>query len=68
MSLIIYDALLATPSYSGTLQQCGSTIDHLKRIIKHKAPSLNQHNAKRRIPRLVLQLSSLRLSKNAFFK
>ncbi|KAM9337515.1 DNA-dependent protein kinase catalytic subunit [Symphorus nematophorus] len=35
----------------GTLQQCGSAIDHLKRIIKHKAPSLNQHNAKRRVPR-----------------
>ncbi|XP_024136141.1 DNA-dependent protein kinase catalytic subunit isoform X1 [Oryzias melastigma] len=35
----------------GTLQQCGAAIDHLKRIIKHKAPSLNQHNAKRRIPR-----------------
>uniref|UniRef100_A0A3B4ZYV0 DNA-dependent protein kinase catalytic subunit n=1 Tax=Stegastes partitus TaxID=144197 RepID=A0A3B4ZYV0_9TELE len=35
----------------GTLQQCGIAIDHLKRIIKHKAPSLNQHNAKRRIPR-----------------
>ncbi|KAM4606662.1 DNA-dependent protein kinase catalytic subunit [Polymixia lowei] len=35
----------------GTLQQCGSAIDHLKRIIKQKAPSLNQHNPKRRIPR-----------------
>lgn len=35
----------------GTLQQCGSAIDHLKRIIKHKAPSLNQQNAKRRVPR-----------------
>uniref|UniRef100_A0A667XYC1 DNA-dependent protein kinase catalytic subunit n=1 Tax=Myripristis murdjan TaxID=586833 RepID=A0A667XYC1_9TELE len=35
----------------GTLQQCGSAIDHLKRIIKYKAPSLNQHNARRRIPR-----------------
>ncbi|XP_023253861.1 DNA-dependent protein kinase catalytic subunit [Seriola lalandi dorsalis] len=35
----------------GTLQQCRSSIDHLKRIIKHKAPSLNQHNAKRRVPR-----------------
>uniref|UniRef100_A0A3B5QIU8 DNA-dependent protein kinase catalytic subunit n=1 Tax=Xiphophorus maculatus TaxID=8083 RepID=A0A3B5QIU8_XIPMA len=35
----------------GTVQQCSSAIDHLKRIIKHKAPSLNQHNAKRRIPR-----------------
>ncbi|XP_070708776.1 DNA-dependent protein kinase catalytic subunit [Pempheris klunzingeri] len=35
----------------GTLQQCRSAIDHLKRIIKHKAPSLNQHSAKRRIPR-----------------
>ncbi|XP_028288750.1 DNA-dependent protein kinase catalytic subunit isoform X2 [Parambassis ranga] len=35
----------------GTLQQCGSAIDHLKRIIKKKAPILNQHNAKRRIPR-----------------
>nr|CBN81784.1 DNA-dependent protein kinase catalytic subunit [Dicentrarchus labrax] len=35
----------------GTLQQCGSAIDHLKRIIKQKAPSLNQHNAKRRVPR-----------------
>ncbi|KAM3860678.1 DNA-dependent protein kinase catalytic subunit [Diretmus argenteus] len=35
----------------GTLQQCGSAIDHVKRIIEHKAASLNQHNAKRRIPR-----------------
>ncbi|XP_039982420.1 DNA-dependent protein kinase catalytic subunit isoform X2 [Xiphias gladius] len=35
----------------GTLQQCRNAIDHLKRIIKHKAPSLNQHNAKRRVPR-----------------
>ncbi|KAF3703361.1 DNA-dependent protein kinase catalytic subunit [Channa argus] len=35
----------------GTLQQCGIAIDHLKRIINKKAPSLNQHNAKRRIPR-----------------
>uniref|UniRef100_A0A3P9NWB4 DNA-dependent protein kinase catalytic subunit n=1 Tax=Poecilia reticulata TaxID=8081 RepID=A0A3P9NWB4_POERE len=35
----------------GTVPQCCSAIDHLKRIIKHKAPSLNQHNAKRRIPR-----------------
>lgn len=35
----------------GTLQQCRSAIDHLKRIIKHKAPSLNQHSAKRRVPR-----------------
>ncbi|XP_008336347.1 DNA-dependent protein kinase catalytic subunit-like, partial [Cynoglossus semilaevis] len=34
----------------GTLQQCKTAIDHLKRIIKHKAPSLNQRNAKRRIP------------------
>uniref|UniRef100_A0A3Q2XVH6 DNA-dependent protein kinase catalytic subunit n=1 Tax=Hippocampus comes TaxID=109280 RepID=A0A3Q2XVH6_HIPCM len=35
----------------GTLQQCSSAIDHLKRIIKYKAPALNQHNAKRRVPR-----------------
>ncbi|CAK6951979.1 LOW QUALITY PROTEIN: DNA-dependent protein kinase catalytic subunit [Scomber scombrus] len=35
----------------GSLQQCRSSIDHLKRIIKYKAPTLNQHNAKRRIPR-----------------
>ncbi|XP_070783882.1 DNA-dependent protein kinase catalytic subunit [Enoplosus armatus] len=35
----------------GTLQQCGSAIDHLKRIIKQKAPTLHEHNAKRRIPR-----------------
>ncbi|XP_054478556.1 DNA-dependent protein kinase catalytic subunit [Anoplopoma fimbria] len=35
----------------GTLQQCCSAIDHLKRIINHKAPSFNQHNAKTRIPR-----------------
>ncbi|XP_029955282.1 DNA-dependent protein kinase catalytic subunit [Salarias fasciatus] len=35
----------------GTLQQCCSAIDHLKRIITHKAPSLNQHSAKRRVPR-----------------
>ncbi|XP_034023252.1 DNA-dependent protein kinase catalytic subunit-like [Thalassophryne amazonica] len=35
----------------GTLQQCCCAIDHLKRIIKYMAPSLNQHNAKRRVPR-----------------
>uniref|UniRef100_A0A6Q2XGP6 DNA-dependent protein kinase catalytic subunit n=1 Tax=Esox lucius TaxID=8010 RepID=A0A6Q2XGP6_ESOLU len=35
----------------GTLQQCGSAIDHLKRIIKYKAANLNQHNTKRRTPR-----------------
>ncbi|KAF7660907.1 hypothetical protein LDENG_00272900 [Lucifuga dentata] len=35
----------------GTLQQCCSAIDHLKRIIKHKAAKLNQHNSQRRIPR-----------------
>lgn len=35
----------------GTLQQCGSAIDHLKRIITYKAPALSQHNAKRRVPR-----------------
>ncbi|CAG5895668.1 unnamed protein product [Menidia menidia] len=35
----------------GTVQQCCSAIDHLKRIIKQKASSLNEHNAKRRIPR-----------------
>ncbi|KAK2858626.1 hypothetical protein Q5P01_003246 [Channa striata] len=35
----------------GTLQQCSTAIDHLKRIISKKAASLNQHNAKRRIPR-----------------
>uniref|UniRef100_A0A3B3VB26 DNA-dependent protein kinase catalytic subunit n=1 Tax=Poecilia latipinna TaxID=48699 RepID=A0A3B3VB26_9TELE len=35
----------------GTVPQCCNAINHLKRIIKHKAPSLNQHNAKRRIPR-----------------
>ncbi|XP_066538129.1 DNA-dependent protein kinase catalytic subunit [Hoplias malabaricus] len=34
----------------GTVQQCCSTLDHLKRIIKHKADSLNQ-KAKRRTPR-----------------
>ncbi|KAF4089760.1 hypothetical protein AMELA_G00069750 [Ameiurus melas] len=34
----------------GTVQQCRGALDHLKRIIKHKADSLNQ-NAKRRTPR-----------------
>ncbi|XP_036452457.1 DNA-dependent protein kinase catalytic subunit isoform X2 [Colossoma macropomum] len=34
----------------GTVQQCCSALDHLKRIIKHKADSLNQ-SAKRRTPR-----------------
>ncbi|XP_056317923.1 DNA-dependent protein kinase catalytic subunit [Danio aesculapii] len=34
----------------GTVQQCCSSLDHLKRIIKHKADSLNM-NSKRRIPR-----------------
>ncbi|XP_010766865.1 DNA-dependent protein kinase catalytic subunit [Notothenia coriiceps] len=35
----------------GTVQQCCTAIDHLKRIINQKAPSLNQHNAKTRVPR-----------------
>ncbi|KAJ3611495.1 hypothetical protein NHX12_021510 [Muraenolepis orangiensis] len=35
----------------GTLQQCGSAIDHLKRIFQYKAAALNQHNANRRVPR-----------------
>lgn len=35
---------------TGTVQQCCSALDHLKRIIKHKADSLNK-NVKRRIPR-----------------
>uniref|UniRef100_A0A7M4FFG4 DNA-dependent protein kinase catalytic subunit n=1 Tax=Crocodylus porosus TaxID=8502 RepID=A0A7M4FFG4_CROPO len=34
----------------GTTQQCCDAIDHLKRIIKHKAPSLNKAE-KRRLPR-----------------
>ncbi|CAM5116256.1 unnamed protein product [Natator depressus] len=34
----------------GTVQQCCDAIDHLKRIIKHKASSLNKAE-KRRIPR-----------------
>uniref|UniRef100_A0A671MAS8 DNA-dependent protein kinase catalytic subunit n=1 Tax=Sinocyclocheilus anshuiensis TaxID=1608454 RepID=A0A671MAS8_9TELE len=34
----------------GTVQQCCSSLDHLKRIIKHKADLLNK-NSKRRIPR-----------------
>ncbi|KAM9308363.1 DNA-dependent protein kinase catalytic subunit [Gastrophryne carolinensis] len=34
----------------GTSQQCSEAIDHLKRIIIHKAPLLNKE-AKRRIPR-----------------
>uniref|UniRef100_A0A8C4UCZ7 DNA-dependent protein kinase catalytic subunit n=1 Tax=Falco tinnunculus TaxID=100819 RepID=A0A8C4UCZ7_FALTI len=34
----------------GTTQQCCDTINHLKRIIKHKAPSLNKEG-KRRVPR-----------------
>ncbi|XP_066575742.1 DNA-dependent protein kinase catalytic subunit isoform X2 [Amia ocellicauda] len=34
----------------GTLQQCSDAIDHLKRIIKHKAASLNE-KSKRRVPR-----------------
>ncbi|TSL34570.1 DNA-dependent protein kinase catalytic subunit [Bagarius yarrelli] len=37
-------------SLTGTVQQCCNALDHLKRIIKHKADSLNQA-AKRRIPR-----------------
>ncbi|KAK5850083.1 hypothetical protein PBY51_014363 [Eleginops maclovinus] len=35
----------------GTVQQCCTAIDHLKRIINQKAPSLNEHNAKTRVPR-----------------
>lgn len=34
----------------GTVQQCCSSLDHLKRIIKYKADSLNK-SSKRRIPR-----------------
>lgn len=34
----------------GTVQQCCNSLDHLMRIIKHKADSLNK-NTKRRIPR-----------------
>ncbi|XP_028826126.1 DNA-dependent protein kinase catalytic subunit isoform X2 [Denticeps clupeoides] len=34
----------------GTVHQCNCALDHLKRIIKHKAASLNQ-SAKRRVPR-----------------
>ncbi|XP_030325674.1 DNA-dependent protein kinase catalytic subunit isoform X4 [Strigops habroptila] len=34
----------------GTTQQCCDAINHLKRIIKHKAPSLNKEG-KRRVPR-----------------
>ncbi|KAM8881271.1 DNA-dependent protein kinase catalytic subunit [Synchiropus picturatus] len=46
----------------GTLQQCCSTIEHLKRIIKQKAPTLNKKNAKRRIPRGFLPDEKLCLS------
>nr|XP_061809878.1 DNA-dependent protein kinase catalytic subunit-like [Nerophis lumbriciformis] len=46
----------------GTQQQCSSAIDHLKRIIKYKAPVLNQHSAKRRIPRGFLPEEKLCLS------
>ncbi|XP_056629192.1 DNA-dependent protein kinase catalytic subunit isoform X2 [Triplophysa dalaica] len=35
----------------GTVQQCCSALDHLKRIIRHKADSLNNKNSKRRTPR-----------------
>uniref|UniRef100_W5KIE9 DNA-dependent protein kinase catalytic subunit n=1 Tax=Astyanax mexicanus TaxID=7994 RepID=W5KIE9_ASTMX len=35
----------------GTVQQCCSALDHLKRIVKHKADSLNNKSTKRRIPR-----------------
>ncbi|XP_062849596.1 DNA-dependent protein kinase catalytic subunit [Trichomycterus rosablanca] len=35
----------------GTIQQCCSALDHLKRIIKHKAETLNQNAKQRRIPR-----------------
>ncbi|KAM6908435.1 DNA-dependent protein kinase catalytic subunit [Lycodopsis pacificus] len=35
----------------GTVQQSCSAIDHLKRIIKQKGASLNQHSAKTRVPR-----------------
>ncbi|MBN3311515.1 PRKDC kinase, partial [Atractosteus spatula] len=34
----------------GTLQQCSGAIDHLKRIIKHKAATLNK-SSRRRVPR-----------------
>ncbi|XP_072306662.1 DNA-dependent protein kinase catalytic subunit [Eucyclogobius newberryi] len=35
----------------GTVQQCCCAIDHLKKVVKQKAPNLSQHNPKRRIPR-----------------
>ncbi|KAI5104092.1 DNA-dependent protein kinase catalytic subunit [Silurus meridionalis] len=45
----------------GTIQQCCSALDHVKRIIKQKADSLNQ-NVKRRIPRGFPPDQSLSLS------
>uniref|UniRef100_A0A8C3TYH6 DNA-dependent protein kinase catalytic subunit n=1 Tax=Catharus ustulatus TaxID=91951 RepID=A0A8C3TYH6_CATUS len=44
----------------GTAQQCCDAINHLKRIIKHKAPSLNKEG-KRRIPRGFPTTKSVRL-------
>lgn len=37
----------------GTIEQCCDAIEHLKRIIKHKASTLNKKST-RRLPRLVL--------------
>ncbi|XP_068093458.1 DNA-dependent protein kinase catalytic subunit isoform X2 [Hyperolius riggenbachi] len=53
-ALVIYMESLALSHADekslGTIQQCSDAIDHLKRIIIHKAPSLNKQ-AKRRLPR-----------------
>lgn len=56
--LCVFICIFHLPS-AGTLQQCGIAIDHLKRIIKQKAPSLNEQSAKRRIPRSVLYRDDL---------
>lgn len=44
----------------GTVQQCCDAIDHLKRIIKQKASTLNK-KSNRRLPRLVLISLSIQM-------
>uniref|UniRef100_A0A3Q2CEF8 DNA-dependent protein kinase catalytic subunit n=1 Tax=Cyprinodon variegatus TaxID=28743 RepID=A0A3Q2CEF8_CYPVA len=48
--VIFVESLALAHSDERSMKQSCSAIDHLKRIITHKAASLNQHNAKRRIP------------------
>ncbi|PKU35877.1 hypothetical protein llap_13819 [Limosa lapponica baueri] len=58
--LPLLDGYLKSSTSTGTTQQCCDAINHLKRIIKHKAPSLNKEG-KRRVPRGFPPTKSVRL-------